>query len=64
MHHDAKNRFILTDCSSAFNTVRRTAVVTEAAMCVPALKPFVTKCYGEISAPVSFQIDSREKRKL
>ena len=41
-HHEAKNCLILTDCSNAVNTVKRTAVLTEAATCVPASTPFVT----------------------
>ncbi|CAN0586600.1 unnamed protein product, partial [Laminaria digitata] len=30
---------VLTDCSNAFNTVKRTAVLEEVANCVPALRP-------------------------
>ena len=41
VHHEAKNRLILTDCSNAFNTVKRTAMLAEAATCMPALTPFV-----------------------
>ena len=55
---------ILTDCSNAINTVKRTAVLTKAATCVPALTPFVVKCYGERSAPVFLQMDSGERRKI
>ena len=64
MHHEAKNWLILTDCSNAFNTAKRTAVLTEAATCVPALKLFIAKCYGESSAPVFFQMDSGERLSL
>ncbi|CAM9791152.1 unnamed protein product, partial [Laminaria digitata] len=64
VHHEARNGLILTDCSNAFNTVKRTVVLTEAATCVPALTPFVAKCYGERSAPVFFQMDSEERRKI
>ncbi|CAN0282779.1 unnamed protein product, partial [Laminaria digitata] len=53
-----------SDCSNAFNTVKRTAVLAEAAICVPAITPFVAKCYGERSAPVFFQMDSGERRKI
>ena len=49
VHHEAKNGLILTNCSNAFNTVKRTAILAEAATCVPALTPFVVKCYGEMS---------------
>ncbi|CAN0254403.1 unnamed protein product [Laminaria digitata] len=31
------NWLVLTDCSNAFNTVKRTAVLEEVANCVPAL---------------------------
>ena len=52
MHHEVKNWLILTDCSNAFNTVKRTAVLTEAATCLPALTLFVAECCGERPAPV------------
>ena len=39
------NWLVLTDCPNAFNTVKRTAVLAEAANCVPALTPFVAKCW-------------------
>ena len=54
VHHEAKNWLIVTDCSNAFNTVDRTAVLAEAATRVPALKPFVAKCYRERYATVFF----------
>ena len=54
VHHEAKNWLTLTDCSNAFNTVKRTAMLAEAATCVPALTPFVAKCHGEMPAPVFF----------
>ena len=64
VHHEAKNWLILTDCSNAFNTVKRTAMLAEAATFVPALTPVVAKCYGEMSAPVFFQMESGERRKI
>ena len=39
-------------------------MLAEAATCVPALTPFVAKCYGEMSAPVYFQMESGERRKM
>lgn len=45
--HETKNWLILTDCSNAFSTVKRTALLAEAATCVPALTSFVAKCYGD-----------------
>ena len=44
VHPEAKKWLILTDCSNALNTVKRTAMLAEAATCVPALTPFVAKC--------------------
>ena len=64
VHHEAKNWLILTDCSNAFNSVKRTAMLAEAATYVPALTPFVAKCYGEMSVPVFFQMESGERRKI
>ena len=64
IHHEAKHWLILTDCSNAFNTVKRTAMLAEASTCVPALTPFVAKCYGEMPAPVFFQMESGERRKI
>ena len=46
VHHEARNLLILSDCSNAFNTVKRAVVLAEAATCVPALTLFVAKCYG------------------
>ena len=64
MHHEPTSGLILTDCSNAFNTVKQTSVLTEAATCVPAHTSLVTKFYGERSAPVFFQMDSGERRKI
>ena len=64
VHHEARNWLILSDCSNTFNTVKRTAVLTETATCVPALAPFIAKCYGERPAHTLFQMDSGERRKL
>ena len=32
VHHEARNWLILTDCSNAFNTVKKTAMLAEAAI--------------------------------
>ncbi|CAN0595732.1 unnamed protein product, partial [Laminaria digitata] len=55
---------VLTDCSNAFNTVKRTAVLEEVANCVPALTPLVFKCYGIRPADVFSRMDSRETRTI
>ena len=39
-------------------------MLVEAATCVPALTPFVAKCYGEMSAPMFFQMESGERWKI
>ena len=59
-----KNWLILIDCSNAFHRVKRTAMLAGAVTCVPALTLFVAKCYGEISAPVFFQMESGERRTI
>ena len=64
VHHEAKNWLFLTDCSNAFNMVKWTSVHAEAATCAPARTPFIAKCYGERPAPVFFQTDSGEKRRI
>lgn len=43
MLHETDNWLILTDCFYAFNTVKRKAMLAEAANCMPALTPFVAK---------------------
>ena len=62
--HETGNWFVLTDCSNAFNTVKRTVVLAEAANCVPALTPFMAKCYGTRPADVFFRMDSGETRTI
>ena len=52
--HETGNWLVLTDCSNAFNTVKRTAVLEEVANCVPALTPFVAQYYGTRPADVFF----------
>lgn len=36
---------VVTNCSNAFNTVNRKALLAEVAHCVPALTPFAAKRY-------------------
>ena len=64
VHQKAKNWLILNDCPDAFNTVKRTAVLTKAVICVPALTPLVARCYGEISSLVFSQTESGGRRKI
>ncbi|CAN0586918.1 unnamed protein product, partial [Laminaria digitata] len=60
--HETGNWLVLTDCSNAFNTVKRTGVLEEVANCVPALTPLVAKCYGTRPADVFFRMDTGETR--
>ncbi|CAN0389470.1 unnamed protein product, partial [Laminaria digitata] len=62
--HETGNWLVLTDCSNAFDTVKRTAVLEEVANCVPALTPFVSKCYGTRPADVFFRMDTGESRTI
>ncbi|CAN0452726.1 unnamed protein product, partial [Laminaria digitata] len=62
--HETCNWLVLTDCSNAFNTVKRTAVLEEVANCVPALTPLVSKCYGTRPADVFFRMDSGGTRTI
>ena len=55
--HETGNWLVITDCSNAFNTVKRTAVLAEVANCVPALTPSAT---GTRLADVFFRMDSGE----
>ncbi|CAN0546862.1 unnamed protein product, partial [Laminaria digitata] len=49
---------VLTDCSNAFNTVKRTAVLEEVANCL------LSKCYGTRPADVFFRMDTGETRTI
>ena len=53
--HETGSWLVLTDCSNAFNTVRRTVVLAEVANCVTALMPLVAKCYGIRPADAFFR---------
>ena len=55
---------VLRNCSNAFNTVGRTAVIAEATNCVPALTPLVAKCYGTRPTDVFFRMDSGKTRTI
>ena len=64
VHHETINWLVLTDCSNALNTVKRMAVLAEAAACVPALTPFIPKGHGDRPAPVFSQMDSGQRRNV
>ena len=44
--HKTGNWLLITDCSNAFNTMKRMAVLAEVSNCVPALTLLVAKFYG------------------
>ena len=52
MLYETGNWLILTNCSNAFNTVERTAVLKGVENCMPASTPLVAKCYGTRPADV------------
>ena len=62
--HQTGNSVVIIDCSNAFNTVKRTVALAEVSTCVPALTPFVTKCYGTRPEGVLFRMDSGETRTI
>ena len=55
-----RNLLVITDCSNAFGAVERPAVLAEVASFVPALTPFVAKCYGTRPVGVFFRLVSGE----
>lgn len=66
MRHEARNWPILTDYCNAFNTVKQTVVFAESVTCVPALTPFIVKCYNtrERLDPLFFQMNSGKISKI
>ena len=58
--HKTGNWLVITDCSKAFtcNNVKWTVVLTDGVHCVPALTPFVAKCYGTLPADAFFRVHS------
>ena len=62
MLHETRNWLVFTDCSNAFNTVKRTAVLEAVAKSVAALTPLGAKRYGPRPADVVFRMDFGEIR--
>ncbi|CAN0365574.1 unnamed protein product, partial [Scytosiphon promiscuus] len=52
-----------TDCSSAFNTEKRTAI-TQHAKSISELVGFIAKCYDENPATAVYEMDSGERRTI
>ncbi len=55
---------IQTDCTNAFNSVKRTAIIREAARSVPELTGFIAKCYDGTPATAVYTMDSGERRTI
>lgn len=61
-HHPAGHGLILHDCSNAFNTMKRAAVLKEVAVRASHLDPFTAKRCRDKPADMFFQIDLGERR--
>ncbi|CAN0359962.1 unnamed protein product, partial [Scytosiphon promiscuus] len=62
--HQTGNWIIQTDCSSAFNTGNRTAIMAQAAKGFPDLVGYIATCYDEIPATAVYEMDSGERRTI
>ena len=62
--HQTGHWVIQTDCSNAFNTAKRTAIMAQAAKSTPDLVEYVARCYDEIPAKAVFEMDSGERRTI
>ncbi|CAN0303380.1 unnamed protein product, partial [Ectocarpus fasciculatus] len=62
--HQTGNWIIQTDCSNAFNTGKRTAVMEQAAKSIPNLVGYIARCYDQIPASAVFEMDSGERRTI
>ena len=62
--HHTGNWVFQTDCSNAFNTGKRTAIMAQAAKSLPNLVPYIARCYDEVPATAVYEMDSGERRKL
>ncbi|CAN0162995.1 unnamed protein product, partial [Scytosiphon promiscuus] len=62
--HQTGNLIIQTDCSNAFNTGKRTAIMAQAAKSPPDLVGYIARCYDEISATAVSEMDSGQRRTI
>ncbi|CAN0439236.1 unnamed protein product, partial [Scytosiphon promiscuus] len=62
--HQTGNWIIQTDCSNAFNTGKRTAIMAQAAKSLPDLVGYIARCYDEIPATAVYEMDSGERRTI
>ncbi|CAB1116596.1 unnamed protein product [Ectocarpus sp. CCAP 1310/34] len=62
--HQTGHWVVQTDCSNAFNTGKRTAIMAQAAKSVPDLVGYIARCYDEIPAKAIYTMDSGERRTI
>ncbi|CAB1109091.1 unnamed protein product [Ectocarpus sp. CCAP 1310/34] len=62
--HQTGHWVVQTDCSNAFNTGKRTAIMAQAAKNVPDLVGYIARCYDEIPAKAIYTMDSGERRTI
>ena len=60
--HQTGNCIIQTDCTNAFNSVKRTTIMKEAAKSVPELAGFIAKYYDGIPVSAVYEMDSGKRR--
>ena len=62
--HQTGNWVIQTDCSNAFNTAKRTAIMAQAAKSIPDLVGYIARCYDQKPAMAVYEMDSGERRTI
>eukprot|EP00903_Cladosiphon_okamuranus_P018719 g17232.t1 len=62
--HQNGHWVIQTDCSNAFNTAKRMAIMAQAAKSTPDLVGYIARCYDEVTAKAIFKMDSGERRTI
>lgn len=62
--HQTGHWVVQTDCSNAFNTAKRTAIMAQAAKSTPGLVGYIARCYDEVPAKAMYEMDSGERRAI
>lgn len=62
--HQTGHWVVQTDCSNAFNTAKRTAIMAQAAQSTPGIVGYIARCYDEIPAKAFYEMDSGERRAI
>ena len=62
--HQTGHWVVQTDCSNAFNTAKRTAIIAQAAKSTSGLVGYIARCYDEIPAKAIYEMDSGERRTI